>query len=293
MTVDDIIERAYRRYLEPAYDRPVSSTLVSQVTSAATTWTLAPFSTIEYGDALQSGTVLEAGTELVRVVTVTTSQSNPDSNYTVTVVRGVMGTTPDAHDAGTEVVVAPMFPRKDVELAAFDEIENLYPDLWAIKQETWDQPPYEVPSDFGSIIELAYTHTDGYRYSLHQGFVGQNSYGDYVVQNIPSLNGTLILTYAAKPARPRASTDALASLGVEQRWADIVAMGVAIQFVTGQNVSDLRLDYLTEMMETQTTEGVGPRDVETNLRRARALRLQEERRRLRSTQQTWTAVRPA
>ena len=291
MTIDDVIERVYRRYLEPAYDRPVSSVLTTGVDSSTTTWVVSAFSSIEYGDAIQNGTVLEAGTELVRVVNVTTSQSDPDADITLTVVRAVMGSVADAHAAGDEVVVAPSFPRMDLELAAFDEIENLYPDLWIIKREDYAGRPFDVPDDFGSIIEVAQYDEYGMRYSMHTAFAGTNSSGDDILHNLG--DGPAVLVYAAKTPRPTRATQTFAALGLEERRADIIAMGVAIQFVTGQNVSDLRLDYLTEMMEVQVTEGVSPRNLETNLRRARALRLQEERRRLRSQQQTWTAVNPS
>jgi hypothetical protein len=290
LTVEDVIDRCYRRYLSPAFDQPISSTLNADITAGATSLTLTAFSSIEYSDAIQRGGVIEIGQELIRVTEVTDQPLAPAATTTLSVVRGVMGTDADAHTAGDEVIVAPVFPRHDVALAVYDEIEALYPDLWAVKQEVWEQPPYDLPDDFADLMEVIVD--DGRtRWPVHEAYVHQDSFGDTILNLNGNTGYTVSLTYAASFPRPTSNNNTLTALNLQDRWADIIAMGATIQYLTGQNTSDLSADYLTEIAEIGVTEQVDPKSIESNLRRARALKLNEERRRLRASTRTWTQRR--
>lgn len=290
-TINDIIERVYRRYLTPMFDQPVASTLNANISDTATTVVVSAFRAIEYNDALSRGTIIEVGEELMRVdsASETVSDANP---ITCTVTRGVFGTTAVAHTAGDQVVVAPQFPRYDVFLAVADEVENLYPDLWAVSDERWDSPPYTLPDDFSDIIECYVQNSAGELLPHHYAYV------TYIAgEPVLAIGGTtpypVHVTYAAKPIRPIKTTQTLVQLNLQDRWADIIAMGAAIQHLTGQNISDLRADYLTDLNEISVTEGVSPSNIENQLRRARAIRLNEERRRLRTSHRVWTQQRNA
>lgn len=290
MTVEDVIERCYRRYLTPAYDQPVSSLLTGDISASATSLTLAPFSSFEYSDAIQRGTIVEVGEELMRVTDVTDQPEVSGATTTLSVIRGVMGTIASSHSEDDEVIVAPTFPRYDVALAVYDEIENLHPDLWAVKHEVFDSPPYGLPSDFADLIEVVVD--DGRnRYPIHQSYVHEDQYGGQVLNLQGYTSWTVQVAYAARFTRPTSNSNFLTNLNLQDRWADIIAMGAAIQFLTGQNTADLRADYLTEIQEIGVTEQVDPQSIENALRRARALRLNEERRRLRANGRTWTQVR--
>lgn len=290
MTVEDVIHRCYRRYLAPAYDLPVSSTLTSALTSSTvTTVTLDPFSSIEYADAIQRGGMIEIGEELMRVTDVV-DPTGPSDNIILTVIRGVSGSTATTHAIADEVIVAPTFPRMDVALAVYDEIENLHPDLWVVRHDVWDSAPYEMPDDFGDLLEVVID--DGYqRWPVHEAYVYRDQIGDVLLNIGGYTEYPITVTYAGTFPRPTKNTQTLDQLGLQERWADIIAMGAAIQFLTGQNITDLRADYLTEIEEIGVTEQVNPQDIENSLRRARAIRLNEERRRLRARERGWTQVR--
>lgn len=288
MTVDDIIERTYRRYLHPAFDQPVSSTVTLVQPVGGLQLTVAPFDTVEYSDAIAPGTIVEVGYELMTVTGV--SGTDP---IVLDVVRGAYGTPISEHAPGDRVVVAPQFPRHDLWLAAQDEIEGLHPDLWVVKNLTWTQPPYTVPDDVIELVDVRIIDPSGNAWPARSAWIRPTSdgLGRYVDFGGTLSNVSPEVTVSAAPIRPTNPMDELSLLNVLDRWADIVAMGIAIQHVTGQNVSDLRADYLTEIMETQVTEGVQPRDIEQALRRARALKLNEERRRIRANTPTYTRMR--
>ena len=289
ITVENVIERCYRRYLAPAYDQPVSSTLTTAIDAVTTQVTLNPFSSIEYADAIQRGGVIEIGEELMRVLDVV-DPTGPTDNIVLTVIRAVMGSTAAAHVINTEVIVAPTFPRMDVALAVYDEIENLHPDLWVVRHEVYDTGPYEMPEDFGDLMEVV-VDDGSTRWPVHGAYVYRDQTGDVILTLDGWTQYPVTVTYAGTFPRPTKNSQTFNQLGLQERWADIIAMGAAIQFLTGQNTTDLRADYLTEIEETSVTEQVNPQDIESSLRRARAIRLNEERRRLRSRERTWTQMR--
>ncbi len=284
MTVEDIVDRVYRRYLTPAFDQPIGSTLGAAMTESGTSMTVAPFDSLEYADSLDRGAIIEVGYELMRVVS-SVDVDAEDDPIQVTVARGVMGTTAAAHAIGDEVSVAPQFPRHDVWLAVAEEVEALHPDLWTVNTMSWSQPPYTLPDDYVGTVDILLNGYQSPAGRIVNSPTGQTFHlpGSFV--------GEVTLTYAARPIRPTDPSDVLADLNVEDRWADIVAIGAAVQTLTGQNTSDLRADYLTEVGETQITEGVDPQGIETSLRRARAIKLNEERRRLRANTPTHIQMR--
>ena len=125
-TVDTLVDRVYRDYLEPADDQPVMVATAAEITTADTTVTYddATFAPDEE-DLLAPGVLIELGYEQMRVTDV-----DPDTN-TISVLRAVNGTEAAAFDAGTEIRVAPIYARQSVFEAVADNIVALYPDLHA------------------------------------------------------------------------------------------------------------------------------------------------------------------
>jgi len=131
-TIGDLVDRVYREYLEP----PESVESYSYLTGDISSTTQSTFNyegdlfSSEEEDALDAGAILEIGQELMfsKSLNVVTNE--------ITVQRGARGTTATTHSAGDIIKITPAFPRKNVFDAVTDQIENLYPTLFAVETIT-------------------------------------------------------------------------------------------------------------------------------------------------------------
>ena len=130
-TIGDLVDRVYREYLEPPESVESYSYLTGNVDNSQTTINYEEdmFST-EEEDALGAGAIIEVGQELMF------SKSLNAVTNEITVQRGARGTSAAAHTAGDLIKISPAFPRKNVFDAIADQIENLYPTLFAVETKT-------------------------------------------------------------------------------------------------------------------------------------------------------------
>ena len=125
-TISNLVDRVYREYLEPPDFVESYSYLKTAISDSATEIIYeGDLFSVEEEDALDAGAIIEIGQELMY-----TTALNQVSN-TITVVRGARGTTAAAHSIGDIIKITPAFPRKNVYDALSDQIENLYPTLFA------------------------------------------------------------------------------------------------------------------------------------------------------------------
>jgi hypothetical protein len=130
-TIGDLVDRTFREYLEPMDDIVSYTTLSSDINSTSETLTFnGDLLSIEEEDALDTGTIIEIGQELMIC-----RDLNSVAN-TITVTRGARGTTATTHELGDIIKIAPPFPRKNVFDAVVDQIENLFPTLFAVETKT-------------------------------------------------------------------------------------------------------------------------------------------------------------
>jgi len=129
--IKNLIDRTYREYLEPMEDM-VSYTVLSGTLSTSDTSVgfNGDLLSIEEEDALDAGTIIEIGQELMIC-----TELNAVTN-SITVTRAARGTTATTHDAGDVIKITPQFPRVNVFNAVKDQIENLYPTLYAVETQT-------------------------------------------------------------------------------------------------------------------------------------------------------------
>lgn len=288
--LDDVAELVYRRYLTPMFDQPVASVLSVGVDAVAATVTVAPFSLIEYSDAVAPGTVIEVDRELMRVVSVA-GGDNDSTPLVLTVARGVMGTGRTAHVQGAEVTVAPFATRQDVYDYVYAELEGLWPDLWISKMATVPFP-YDLPVDFGTLQDAWVVNPQGFLYPLRSVKAVRTADPDapWRLSLVKEQEFEVRVLYAARPGE--FSDGVTTFVNAQWGWRDIVALGVAASVVVGSNVSRLRTDYLTEMMETQVSEQVSPSRIATQLRQAQRIAVMRERDRLRAEDGTSTHLMP-
>jgi hypothetical protein len=148
-TIGDLVDRVYREYLEPPESVESYSYLTGGVSDSATTIAYAnDMFSVEEEDALDAGAILEIGQELMFSTALNTVTNE------ITVTRGARGTTAAAHSAGDLIKIAPAFPRKNVFDAVTDQIENLYPTLFAVETKTLTSGTgYRIIGTYGSDVD--------------------------------------------------------------------------------------------------------------------------------------------
>jgi hypothetical protein len=131
-TIGNLVDRVFREYLEPNDDIQSFTNLRLAVADTTTTTISyeADYLTTEEEDAMGAGSFIEINQELMLVVSLNTADE------TLTVVRGARGTTAATHAQGDIIKINPPFIRLNVFNAVKDQIENLYPTLYAVEVQT-------------------------------------------------------------------------------------------------------------------------------------------------------------
>ena len=282
-TICNLVYRTYREYLEPMDDLVSYTTLSTGVNDSVTSIVFeGDMLSIEEEDALDKGTVIEINQELM-ICTDLNSVTN-----TITVKRGARGTTASAHTAGDIIKIAPPFPRKNVFDAVKDQINNLFPTLFAVEtQSVTTGDGYTLLgayNDVGthnyivSIIGAISQYTDfssnsdttGVKFSnvacslveLPNPFTYNDSDGvsrTFTYSSGPSVvhaiqfsgintGHTAFVTFKKKFIEPTAETDTLTSIGLEQEYEPIIMAGVAAQMLAGRDIPAATTDYISDQL---------------------------------------------
>ncbi|MDA7543927.1 hypothetical protein N8814_05255 [Acidimicrobiia bacterium] len=148
-TIGDLVDRVYREYLEPMDSVESYSYLTGGISSSDTTLAYSnDMFSVEEEDALDAGAIVEVGQELMFSTALNTVTNE------ITVTRGARGTTAAAHSAGDLIKITPQFPRKNVFDAVVDQIENLYPTLFAVETKTLTSGTgYRIIGDYGTDVD--------------------------------------------------------------------------------------------------------------------------------------------
>ena len=124
--IGNLVDRTFREYLEPMDDLVSYTTLSTGVNDSVTDIVFdGDMLSIEEEDALDKGTIIEINQELM-ICTDLNAVTN-----TITVKRGMKGTSAAAHTAGDLIKLSPPFPRKNVFDAECDQIKNLFTTLFS------------------------------------------------------------------------------------------------------------------------------------------------------------------
>jgi hypothetical protein len=283
--IQGLVDRIYREYLEPMDDLTSYTTLNegSELSASDTEITFnGDLLTQEEEDAMDAGTIIECGKELMRCVSLDTVGNK------VTVVRGVRGTTATTHADGSVLKIAPPFPRKVVFDAVVDQINNLFPTLFAVETQSittgtgytllgsFDAPGthnYIVSilsaisqyTDFSSgadttavnfspvtcsLVELpnpfTYTDSDGVSRTITYS-TGPSTVHAIQFAGIAS-GHTAHVTFKKKFIEPTAESDTLATVGLEQEYEPIIMAGVAAQLMAGRDIPTATADYITDQL---------------------------------------------
>jgi hypothetical protein len=312
-TIGDLVDRVYREYLEAPDDLVSYSYLTGGIDSSATTLAYddSLFSS-EEEDALGAGTVIEIDQELMYTVDLNVV------NNEITVRRGARGTTAVAHSANALIKVAPSFTRKAVYDAVVDQIENLYPTLFAVETKTitaktginvlngatdnylvtpikaisqytsFDVGQDETGSQFrGVTVELVdlpnpFTYTNDAGSSVTVTYTNGPSVV-HAIQNFGiSAGKPMYVTFKKKLVEPTDETSTLASVGLENEYEAIVMAGVAAQMVAGKDIGTLDAKYLTDQIAVQNAPIGSSNQIRNSLLQYQQLLIQQARKDLRA-----------
>tara|TARA_B100001559_G_scaffold268723_1_gene236007 strand:+ start:84 stop:1076 length:993 start_codon:yes stop_codon:yes gene_type:complete len=279
-----LVDRVYREYLEPMDDLTSYTTLSTEVNTSATSIVFdGDLLTQEEEDAMDAGTIIECEQELMRCTSLDTV------NNTVTVVRGVLGTTAAEHVVGKVIKIAPVFPRKNVFDTVCDQIKNLYPTLFATETKQITAKTGYIPlsgtndnylitpikavsqyTDFsagsdetgivytGVAVELVdlpnpftYTDSDGVSQTITYSNNGPNKVNAVQVYNVNS-GHTVFITFKKKFIEPTSESDTLATVGLENEYEPIIMAGVAAQMMAGRDIPTSTADYITDQLSVQS-----------------------------------------
>ena len=312
-TIGDLVDRVYREYLESPDDLVSYSYLTGGIDSTATTLAYDDglFSS-EEEDALGAGTVIEIDQELMY-----TTALNVVNNE-ITVRRGARGTTAAAHSANAIIKVSPTFTRKAVYDAVVDQIENLYPTLFAVETQSitaksginilngatdnylvtpikaisqytdYDVGQDETGSQFrGVSVELVqlpnpFTYTNDAGASVTVTYTNGPSVV-HALQNYGITSGkTIYVTFKKKFVEPTDEDTTLVAVGLENEYEAIIMAGVAAQMVAGKDISTLDAKYLTDQIAVQNAPIGSSNQIRNSLLQYQQLLIQQARKDLRA-----------
>jgi hypothetical protein len=236
----------------------------------------------------------------------------------ITVVRGARGTTAAAHSAGDLIKVSPTFSRKAVFDAVSDQIENLYPTLFAVETKSitaktginvlsgatdnyliapvkaisqytdFDAGQDSTISQFrGVSVELVdlpnpftYTDSEGAEQTVTytSGPNKVNAMQSYGI----TAGKTIYVSFKKKFVTVTSESDTLASIGLENEYEPIVMAGVAAQLIAGKDVPSLTANYITQQIQVQNVPIGSSNSIRNSLLQYQQLLIQQARKDLRA-----------
>ena len=312
-TIGNLIDRVYREYLEQPDNVESYSYLTSGISDSDTSLSYdGNLFSVEEEDALDAGALIEVGRELMY-----TTALNAVTN-TITVKRGQRGTTAAAHSANALIKIAPTFPRQSVFDAIKDQVENLYPTIYAIETKTvtaktginvlsgstdnylvapvkaisqytdFDAGQDQTTSQFrGVSVELVdlpnpFTYTDDAGASQTVTYTSGPSQVK-AIQNYGITSGkTMYITFKKKFVVITAETDTLATIGLETEYEPIIMAGVAAQVVAGKDINKIDSAYITEQLNIANVPVGSSNTIRNALLQYQQLLLQQARKDLRA-----------
>ncbi len=285
-TIGNLIDRVFREYLEPMDDLNSYTAVATDFNASATSISFdADLLTQEEEDMMDAGTIIECEQELMYCTDIDTV------NNTITVVRGALGTEQTGHTAGKIIKIAPVFTRLAVFDAVKDQINNLFPTLFAVDtQSVTTGTGYTLLGSYDdvgthnyvvSILSAISQYTDfssgsdstgvnfnpvtcslvelpnPFTYTDSNGTDRTMTYstGPSVVHAVQfagiAAGHTSYVTFKKKFIEPTAESNTLASIGLENEYEPIIMAGVAAQMMAGRDIPAATTDYITDQMAVQ------------------------------------------
>ena len=315
--IGNLVDRTFREYLEPMDDLVSYTTLSTGVNDSVTDIVFdGDMLSIEEEDALDKGTIIEINQELM-ICTDLNAVTN-----TITVKRGMKGTSAAAHTAGDLIKLSPPFPRKNVFDAVCDQIKNLFPTLFAVETQSittgtgytllgsYDAPGTHnyIMSILGAISQYtdfsAGSDTTGVNFSpvtsslieLPNPFTYTDS--DGVSRTITYTTGpsvvhaiqfagiapghTAHVTFKKKFIEPTSESDTLSTIGLEDEYVPIIMAGGSAKMLAGRDIPSATTDYISQQLAVSNFPVGSANSVRNSLLQYQQLLMNQARKYLRA-----------
>ncbi len=241
MTVGAVVDRLYRTYLYPPDSRPAQCFLDGAITNVALVLTVKNFMLPEDENLMAAGVVIEIGSELIQVV------SYDETTLIATVLRAQQGTTAAAHSDEDAVFLSPPYTRLSTFEAVADNILTLYPKLYTVTTGSVASMGGGVaPLDDPLAVEVVEVWADG--------MIGAQDIDARIVDFHHSVGGRALITnvnvgsvwvrFRRRFGDATSEATTLASIGMEQRWINIVMAGAAADLLMGRDISAAHTDWV-------------------------------------------------
>jgi len=270
MTVQAIIDRLYRTYLEPPNFQPARCWLTANVTTTTQgTVQIGTFAVPEDKQLLRNGIIIEVGTELMIVKGVdSVSVAAP----TLTVSRGAYGTEAQVHTMPVEVKLSPIFTKQSAFEFVRDNILSCHPRLFTTDIQ------YLAPVAVG-----VYPCNDPLAISIEsatpfEGTMGLDVTGEIVEYHpmtggrafiLAGFPGAMWIRYRRRMGVATDPSDTLASLGFDSVWASVVMAGAAADLMAGKDLPSAHVDYISKLIESEAVRPGTRQSLAVGLRRYR------------------------
>jgi len=294
-TIKDLVDRVYREYLEPNDDIQSFSITRQEITDTTTTTVSyeADYLTTEEEDAMGAGAFIEINLELMLIVSLNTADE------TLTVKRGARGTTASTHAEGDLIKINPPFIRVNVFNAVKDQIENLYPTLFAVETQTISSGTGYVAltgSDDSRIVAplkavSQYTSISGDQTSVQFRGVSielidvpttVTSTGKVVQFSGISSGVNVHCTFKKKFGDVSLETNTLAEIGLETEYEPIIMAGVAAQMIAGKDIPSATTEYISEAIQANVYQVGSSTNIRNSLLQYQQVLIQQARKDLRA-----------
>ena len=315
--IGNLVDRTFREYLEPMDDLVSYTTLSTGVNDSVTDIVFdGDMLSIEEEDALDKGTIIEINQELM-ICTDLNAVTN-----TITVKRGMKGTSAAAHTAGDLIKLSPPFPRKNVFDAVCDQIKNLFPTLFAVETQSITTGTgytllgsYNAPGTHNYIMSIlgaisqytdfsAGSDTTGVNFSpvtsslieLPNPFTYTDSDGvsrTITYTTVPSVvhaiqfagiasGHTAHVTFKKKFIEPTSESDTLSTIGLEDEYVPIIMAGVAAQMLAERDIPSATKDYISQQLAVSNFPGGRANSVRNSLLQYQQILMNQARKYLRA-----------
>ena len=208
--------------------------------------------------------------------------------------RGARGTTATTHSANVKVTNSPRYPRVRMRTEIQQVVDGLYPDLWWIASDETNvvQPPrvaYPVPAAVDSVI------------SVSVQLIGPSRVWQPVTRwrldkNADSTSfptGKSIDLYAGMPPGRQIKvvyrralgtftdeTTDITTIGLQERWRDIVKFRAAARMIISTDAARLQLDNIESANRAEGVQSLSPSRVAQQMNVFAQTRMAEEKLRL-------------
>jgi len=295
-TIGNLVDRVFREYLEPNDDIQSFTNLrleISDTTSTTVSYE-SDFLTTEEEDAMGAGAFIEINQELMMVVSLNTADE------TLIVKRGARGTTAATHAQGDLVKINPPFIRLNVFNAVKDQIENLYPTLFAVETQTITSAngyvaltgsddsrivaPLKAVSQYTTLANGNETTVQfrGVSVELIDVPTSVTSTGK-VVQFFGIQTGVDVhCTFKKKFGEVSSELTTLADVGLETEYEPIIMAGVAAQMIAGKDIPAATTEYITDSIQANVYPVGSSSNIRNSLLQYQQILIQQARKDLRA-----------